>query len=338
MLKSDLTKLLFTMTDSERKHKTNPHPQSSFYNQLDKVKIDNKDVYVFKFVEQKKNNERPYSFNPKLAIVKHSRYSIIPIHIHNYIEMNYIYSGSCTAIVQDKEISLKSGDICIMDTNVPHTIKDVEEQDIVINFLMHKNYFTVSMLNQLSSNSIISDFIREAISYDRKHNRYILFHCQESDKLTYLVENLLCEYYDPSFSARDIINAYMILIFAELFRHYQTDNRTNSNSSNKAYMLEILQYIEENHQICTLNSVAKQFAFHPNYLSRMIKKNTGKSFKQLLQEQKLNQASFLLTNTNKKLEEILNEVGYHNHGFFNKIFKERYELSPKEYRKITQLK
>ncbi|MEK3869476.1 AraC family transcriptional regulator [Paenibacillus sp. FSL M7-0831] len=328
---------MFTLTNSEKRHKEEPDYQNSFYDQFEKVKLDGKDIYVFKFSEQKKNNERPYSFNPKLAIVKHSRYSKIPMHIHNYIEMNYIYAGSCTAIIRDKAISLKNGDVCIMDTNVPHTIKDVEEHDIIINFLMEKSYFTASILSQLSSNSIISDFIRDAISKDREHNRYILFHCQESDKLAYLVENLLCEYYDPSFSAKDIINAYMILIFAELLRYYQTENNTRSNSSNKTYILEILQYIEENYQRCTLNSTADKFAFHPNYLSRVIKKDTGKSFKQLLQEQKLNQACFLLENTSKTLEEILNAVGYQNHGFFNKIFIERYGVSPKEYRKMNQL-
>ncbi|WP_042463349.1 AraC family transcriptional regulator [Neobacillus dielmonensis] len=337
MLKSELTNLLFTMTESEIKHKNHPELQRAFYKQFDTAKQGNQDVLVFKFLEQKKENDLPYSFNPNLAIVKHSRYSEIPTHIHDYIEMNYVYSGSCTAVVRDREIALKSGDVCIMDTNVPHTIKDAEEKDIVINFLMKKSYFTASTLSQLSSNSIISDFIREAMSQDREHNRFILFHCQESDKLAYLVENLLCEYYDPSFSAKDIIQAYMIIIFSELLRYYQTDHGTKSGQSKKTYILEILQHIEENHQTCTLESVAKRFAFHPNYLSRMIKNNTGKSFKQLLQEQKLNQASFLLVNTDKNLEEIMNEVGYHNHGFFNRIFQERFGHSPKEYRRVNQV-
>ena len=68
----------------------------------------------------------------------------------------------------------------------------------------------------------------------------------------------------------------------------------------------------------------------------MIKKNTGKGFKQLLQEQKLNKAGFLLANTEKSVEEVLMEIGYQNHGFFNKIFKERYGLLPKEYRKYKK--
>lgn len=337
MLPSELRKFLFTMTESEKEHKKNSRLQSTIYEKFETVCVEDKEVYVFKLDEQRKSTTLAYERNPKFEIVKHSRYSIIPFHIHDYIEMNYVYSGSCTALVQDQIIHLKSGDICIMDTLVPHTITDVEEEDIVINFLMSKSYFTASMLSRISSNSIISDFLLDAITQDRQHNRHILFHCQKSDKFEYLVENLLCEYYNPSFCAKDIIDAYMILIFAELLFHYQRDTNTNSSISRQPYILEILQFIEENFQTCTLNSTAEHFSFHPNYLSRMIKKNTGKGFKQLLQEQKLNKAGFLLANTEKSVEEVLMEIGYQNHGFFNKIFKERYGLLPKEYRKYKKV-
>ena len=84
---------------------------------------------------------------------------------------------------------------------------------------------------------------------------------------------------------------------------------------------------------CTLESAAEHFSFHPNYLSRYIPKHTGKTFKQLVQEQRLNKAVFLLLNTELTIEEVVGEVGYQNYGFFNKIFKERYSLTPNNYRK-----
>ncbi|MCE4047598.1 AraC family transcriptional regulator [Bacillus sp. Au-Bac7] len=336
MQKTELMELLFTMSDRELYYKTNPDYYNSLFDSCDSIELNNQKVYVFKFNDQKKENA--YSPpNPTLEIVKHSRYSTIPFHIHDYIEMNYVYAGTCTAIVQDKVIPLQCGDVCIMDTNVPHTICDAEEKDIIINILMDKSYFTASMLGQLSSNSIISDFILEAISHDRLHNRFLLFHCQNSDKLGSHVENLLCEFYEPSFCSKDIINAYMVLIFAEMLRHFQTDNNSKSANGKQNPILDILLYMEENFQSCTLQEVAQHFSFHPNYLSRLIKKSTGKSFKQLLQEQKLNKASYLLNHTSMTIAEILNEIGYQNHGFFNRIFKERYNVTPKEYQRNFHL-
>lgn len=324
---------LFEMTISESKYKNHTNDDSLFYSKISKTFIDDKEIYVFKFDQQIKDKPNPYTFNPQLKIVKHSRYSVIPIHIHDYVEMNYIYSGSCSAIIQEKEIVLNQGDICIMDTNVPHTIINAEKDDIIINFLMKKSYFNASMLSRLSSNSIMSDFLLEAISKSQKHNRYILFHCQESTKLPYFVENLLCDYYDPSFSSKDTINAYMVLVFSELLHYYQKNQQEKHNGNSLNDARKILEYIEENYMSCTLESAAEHFSFHPNYLSRYIPKHTGKTFKQLVQEQRLNKAVFLLLNTDLTIEEIIGEVGYQNYGFFNKIFKERYSLTPNNYRK-----
>lgn len=324
---------LFKMTISELTYKNRTNDNSLFYSKMPKTSIDGKEVYIFKFDQQIKNKPNPYTFNSKLEIVKHSRYSIIPMHIHDYVEMNYIYSGSCSAIIQEREVVLNQGDVCIMDTNVPHTIINTGKDDIIINFLMKKSYFNASMLSRLSSNSIMSDFLLEAISKSQKHNRYILFHCQESTKLPYFVENLLCDYYEPSFSSKDTINAYMVLVFSELLHYYQKNQQRTRNESSTGDIRKILEYIEENYMTCTLESVAEHFSFHPNYLSRYIPKHTGKTFKQLVQEQRLNKAVFLLLNTDLTIEEIIGEVGYQNYGFFNKMFKERYSLTPNNYRK-----
>ncbi|MBP1042865.1 helix-turn-helix domain-containing protein [Vagococcus sp. BWB3-3] len=328
-----LREKLMTMTASELKYQAQASATDTTYDDLTKEYVNGQEVCVFKFDEQVKDKIHPYTFNPKLGIVKHSRFSVIPMHIHDYIEMNYVYAGSCSVTIQDTTLTLHQGDVCIMDTNVPHTIKDVNEEDIVINFLMKKSYFNTSILSQLSSNSIISDFLLEVISKSQEHDRYILFHSKSSQKLTLFVENLLCEYYDFSFCTKEVINAYMILIFAELLYHYQASQITAIEESALINVREILEHIEENYSDCTLASVAETFAFHPNYLSRYIRKHTGKSFKQLVQEQKLNKASFLLLNTQDSVETIIAEVGYRNHGFFNTLFRERYSLSPSEYRK-----
>ena len=83
---------------------------------------------------------------------------------------------------------------------------------------------------------------------------------------------------------------------------------------------------------CTLISTASHFNFHPNYLSALIKKSTGKSFKELIQAQKLTRSSILLTNSNMPIYEIASEIGYQNLSFFYKKFKDYYGITPNEYR------
>ncbi|GAF63340.1 AraC family transcriptional regulator [Alkalihalobacillus trypoxylicola] len=334
----ELKRRLFTMSNSEWMYKKNPDYINPIYGQFDKTEVEGQEVVNFSFDKEKKPPfvNSPYLHEPKLEIVKHSRYSNIPIHVHDYIEMNYVYSGSCVAVIQNKRVPLKMGDVCILDTGVPHTIKEVHDDDIVINFLMNKRYFTTSMLSQLSSNDIMSDFILQAMAKDRKHNRYLLFRSLQMDKLKTLVEYLLCEFYDPSVSANEIINAYVIIIFSELLTNYRNEDGLQAYQG-KNQVMEILKYIEEQYKVCSLESVAKYFSFHPNYLSRLIKQKTGKSFKKIVQEQRLNQAEYLIKHSDKSIAEIMTEVGYQNHGFFNNMFKEKYGVNPKEYRRTKML-
>ena len=68
-------------------------------------------------------------------------------------------------------------------------------------------------------------------------------------------------------------------------------------------------------------------------MSREIKKKTGKTYKELLQTKRMNQAAYMLTNTKMPVSEIIQMVGYDNSSYFYRKFRERYGVSPKEFRK-----
>lgn len=53
---------------------------------------------------------------------KQTRYSFVPLHTRSYVEMKYVYSGHCYAIVNDKEVILHAGDMILLDVNSKHTV------------------------------------------------------------------------------------------------------------------------------------------------------------------------------------------------------------------------
>ena len=67
-------------------------------------------------------------------------------------------------------------------------------------------------------------------------------------------------------------------------------------------------------------------------LSREIKQKTGKTYTMLVQEKRLAQAAFLLKNTTRTVDSIANAVGYENMGYFHRIFRKTFGLSPRHYR------
>ena len=68
------------------------------------------------------------------------------------------------------------------------------------------------------------------------------------------------------------------------------------------------------------------------WLSREIRRRTGKTYKELLQEKRMQQAVYLLTNSKIPVTDIIESVGYDNTSYFYRKFRERYGMSPKEYR------
>ena len=71
----------------------------------------------------------------------------------------------------------------------------------------------------------------------------------------------------------------------------------------------------------------------PNYLSALLKRKTGKTYLQLVQDQKLGYAADLLATGGVSVEEAAHAVGYENMSFFYRKFREAYGCAPAEYRR-----
>ncbi|WP_179032608.1 AraC family transcriptional regulator [Paenibacillus kribbensis] len=272
--------------------------------------------------------------NSPLLICKHNRFSYTPLHSHDFIELNYVYTGSVQININGQKVTLCKGDLCILDTDVIHQILNTTENDILVNILMKKEYFTTNMLSRLASNGIISQFIVNSISEAQNYDQYIIFNTQESEQLFDAVNGLIACYFDKSFYSTDVINAYMIIIFSELLKSYKKEKSMELRRANHHYIGDVLQFIEEHYGDCSLSDVAAKFSFNTSYLSRYIKSSTGKSFVAIVQEIRLNHACALLKNTNYSIEYISQQVGYNNVTFFYQKFKETYQLTPNEFRKL----
>ena len=82
-------------------------------------------------------------------------------------------------------------------------------------------------------------------------------------------------------------------------------------------------------QIAGMSPTRYQLAF---------KKHYGTTPYEYLKELRLNQALFLLKNSDYSITEIAAKVGYHTSGYFAKLFKNAYGLGPREYRRMQGIK
>ena len=81
-----------------------------------------------------------------------------------------------------------------------------------------------------------------------------------------------------------------------------------------------------------LEDVAEKFYVSPNYLSTLIRKETGQTYRQFVIDAKMSMARQLLNDTRMRVEDIAYAIGYENYISFYNIFKKIEHCSPSEYR------
>lgn len=323
-----LDQFLFQETFSEVWHINHPNELSSKYNHIQTTMVRNKPVYVFQFDSIIRNG--------KFAIQKESRFTGVPAHRHVTIEMNYVYAGEAHYIVDGHEVVLRKGDVCILDTNVIHRLLPVGADDIILNIELMPTYFTTGFMTQLADRGVVTSFLLDAISQQQSQESYLLFRPEEMPALQDAMCVLLSEYFDQQLGSEHILSAEMIIIFTLLIRVYQNAPHDEDDVVGRTDILPILEYIETHYKEITLLDLSKQFGYHPNYISTLLKRYMGKSFRELKLNVQMQQAELLVKNTQMPIYEIATELGFSNLGQFYKHFEKYTHKTPKIYRQVHQ--
>ncbi len=97
---------------------------------------------------------------------------------------------------------------------------------------------------------------------------------------------------------------------------------------------QALRYIEEHYaEECSLAVVAAHTHLSPNYFGNLFKKETGESFTAYMTTLRMDKAKRFLKNTDMKIAEIAQAVGYPDSNYFATAFKQTMGVSPTEFRK-----
>lgn len=78
---------------------------------------------------------------------------------------------------------------------------------------------------------------------------------------------------------------------------FASELQVRSGDPKQALVLKILKYIDCDYKKATLQEIARRNGYTANYLSHLLKEQTGNTFNQLLRLRRLRQAAYLLENT-----------------------------------------
>lgn len=269
-----------------------------------------------------------------INIRKHTRFIDFPAHKHNYIEFNYVYKGKLTEIIHNKKITLEEGEIIFLNKDIIHSIEKSSNDDIIINFIIKPEFFDF-ILNLSESDNIIFSFLLKSIYLNKNNNgEYLYFKVSNEKNIQEILEKIIIEIYEPNIMSGITIKLLVGLLIVELLKNPSKIEVYSEDDYDNLIMIEVLKYIDKNYANATLFEIS-EILKQPHYkISKLVKKQTNMTFKELLQEKRLNKAKQLLSETEISVVEIISLVGYENLTYFYKIFKKKYGYTPKNYKVV----
>ncbi|MGG1517167.1 helix-turn-helix domain-containing protein [Paenibacillus oryzisoli] len=115
-------------------------------------------------------------------------------------------------------------------------------------------------------------------------------------------------------------------------------NRTRSVPKKKDVISEIKDYVAAHYDSnITLADLSARFFINPYYLSQLFKEKTGDTYLSYVMSVRMNKAKALLEETDLRVYEICQRVGYADTNHFSKLFERMVGSTPTEYRKKCKL-
>ena len=315
----DIDKILFSMSQDELKNvrehrKMTEIKNSSFTLKNGRVII--RDSYFL--------NDR------KVYISKCSRFADYPEHGHSFLEMNYVYSGSSNQTVNGQQQHLNMGDLLLMSKNTVHAIAAPSREDIIINLMFPVENFDASSLGSIMHyNAYVFDFLMHNMT-SQDESTYMIFRSSKYPPIQQLLRQIMEKYYSDSYLTGEIIRLEVTILFMELIESVPIETyREDQQQVIHDPVLRVLQMLRENAADLTLEETARELGYNRNYLGSLIKKRTGRTFKEVQTDERLNRAHFLAENTQLPMDKIITMVGWSNKTYFYKKYRTRYGCLPR---------
>jgi len=266
-----------------------------------------------------------------IAARVHTRFVDFPKHGHNYIEIMYVCHGTVRHEIEGKEICMHAGDILFMNRHVKHSVKKAGREDIGINFIILPEFFNLPLtMLKTDEQNVLADFLIGTLRIHTQRPQYLHF-CGDS-AIENLMENIIRSLLSGDQRDANINQITMGLVFLHLLQNIEKIGKGSLQGYQDIVADTAISYIDQRYQDANLTELAKSMNQSVTNMSKMIKKSTGYTFLELLQRKRFQQAVIFLVETDLTIAQIMNAVGYENSSYFYRKFREKYKISPRDYR------
>ncbi|MDO4544581.1 MAG: AraC family transcriptional regulator [Bacillota bacterium] len=251
-------------------------------------------------------------------------------HRHDFFYFNYTYQGEYDSISfkYDNRITIRERELYAGQPFAGHALCVHDDKETtIIGVLIQKETFFRTFLPMLSANNKLFHFLLDPAT-NKFSDEFMHFKVEDNCNIRTLLEMMVIEYANKQDDTQTVLKPLALSLLTQVARQFIQSNQDSAGTSLAERMV---QYISEHFDSVTLKDIAKHFSYHPNYVSTLLHREIGRSFSEILLEQRMDRAVILLKETNLSIEKIAALLGYSNSSNFYKAFKEYYKCSPREF-------
>lgn len=141
------------------------------------------------------------------------------------------------------------------------------------------------------------------------------------------------------FCSLEIIRAHLLLLIGTVCRRYERQllklaAAQAQRRSRRDALSRVIRHVRENlARRVTLADAARAADLSPNYLAHLLKKETGRTFTDLVTERRMEKAQELLAHTTLRISEVAEAVGFEDEAYFARRFRQCFNVAPRDYRR-----
>ena len=296
---------------------------------MDYNKTYNKILTDEEFMEIKQHGSSAYPFQYYYDNLELFDFHCIEWHWHREFEFLYVESGQVTCGIGEKKIILSEGEAIFINSKILHQFY-ASSDGVIPNFVCMPEF--IAPENSLIYKKYILPIISSNISFQcfRINESWQVKIIQIMIKIMEIQENEKIR----ELATLALLQNLWLIFYENVKLSGKEEVQTVDEAAQKRVQL-MMQYIHENynHEL-SLNEIASHIGVSKSTALNLFRRFLHTTPVDYLIGYRLQAASRLLKNTNKKVKIIAYESGFRNVDYFCRLFKRRYHLTPSEYRCI----
>lgn len=262
-------------------------------------------------------------------------YRNLSLHWHEEMEISLIEAGAIHYDIDFQTFCVEEGDLLLISPHILHSAHEMPGKSMVSHsFVFHLDYAgyqipdvcTIKFLNPVQSGKY--RFI-PVVKPD--HPGYgELRECFDS-----LLNCFNTKEYGYELYTKELIMRFLRLMYQHGCVVKHEGGRGEIGAEEK--LKEVLKYIQANYrETLSIEELADVCHFSQTHFMNFFKRYAGMTCVEYINHYRITRAAAELVETDKQVMDIAMEHGFKNISYFNKLFRERFAMTPKSYRKNSR--